>query len=173
MKTHNGMRPQDIVVLCKIISFKDRPDWRQKDIANELNLSQSEVTESLERSRVAGLIDPSKRKLNKSVLLDFLVHGLPYVFPAEPGKVCRGIPTAHSAYPLNKKIVSEKDIYVWSCEEGDIRGQSINPLYPSVPYAAQKDPSLYALLALIDAIRVGRAREQKLAIQELKSRLKG
>jgi len=45
------------------------------------------------------------------------------------------------------------------------------PLYPSVPEAANKDEKLYELLALADALRVGRAREKELAIVELKKRL--
>jgi len=35
-----------------------------------------------------------------------------------------------------------------------------------------KDPSLHELLALVDALRVGRAREKELALKELKKRLK-
>ena len=45
------------------------------------------------------------------------------------------------------------------------------PLYPSVPEAALKDEKLHELLALVDALRVGRAREKELAIRELKKRL--
>ncbi|MGA7802557.1 MAG: nucleotidyltransferase domain-containing protein, partial [Gammaproteobacteria bacterium] len=37
--------------------------------------------------------------------------------------------------------------------------------------AAKRDPALYALLALVDAIRGGRARERALAMKELKQRL--
>lgn len=173
MKAHSGMRPQDIVVLCKLLSLKDSPEWRHIDLARELGLSQSEITESLERSRIAGLVDPSKRKPIKTTLLDFLLHGLKYVFPTEPGKICRGIPTAHSAKPLKGKIVSGEDVYVWPSEDGNVRGQEIKPLFKSVPYAVQKDQTLYELLALIDAIRVGKTREQKLAMEELKTRLKG
>ena len=43
------------------------------------------------------------------------------------------------------------------------------PLYNSVPEASLKDEKLHELLALIDALRVGRARER--AIVELKKRL--
>ena len=41
------------------------------------------------------------------------------------------------------------------------RGQSIEPLYPSVPETVLKDEKLYELLAITDAIRVGRTREKK------------
>ena len=35
MKKHNGMRPQDIVVLLKIISIRD-DKWRNIDVANAI-----------------------------------------------------------------------------------------------------------------------------------------
>jgi len=62
---------------------------------------------------------------------------------------------------------------VWPYAEGAIRGEEFEPLYPSVPFAAQRDPKLYELLALVDAIRDGRARERSLAAKELESRLIG
>jgi hypothetical protein len=41
-----------------------------------------------------------------------------------------------------------------------------------VPHAALRDPALYELLALVDAIRDGRARERNLAERDLVRRLK-
>ena len=55
--------------------------------------------------------------------------------------------------------------------EGAIRGYALAPLYPTVPQAAAKDVRLYESLALLDAIRDGRARERNLATKELESRL--
>ena len=96
------------------------------------------------------------------------------MFPAVPGSVVRGIPTAHSAPPLNLTIVaSTTDNYVWANSKGSLRGQAIVPLYKTVPKIALEDQALYELLALVDAIRVGKAREVKLAIEELEQRLKG
>lgn len=60
---------------------------------------------------------------------------------------------------------------VWPHPEGEVRGYEFSPLYKSVPSAALKDKELYALLAIIDAIRDGRARERELAIKELLKRL--
>jgi len=48
----------------------------------------------------------------------------------------------------------------------------LEPLYKNVPYAALRDPALYELLALVDAIRDGRARERNLAERDLVRRLK-
>jgi hypothetical protein len=40
-----------------------------------------------------------------------------------------------------------------------------------VPGAARRDPALYDLLALVDALRFGRARERSLAEKEIAHRL--
>lgn len=48
----------------------------------------------------------------------------------------------------------------------------LEPLYKSVPQAALRDPILYQFLALVDAIRDGRARERKIAERELVYRLR-
>jgi hypothetical protein len=82
----------------------------------------------------------------------------------------RGIATAHSAAPLNAIIISEEH-YVWPSGRGNLRGQTILPLYPSVVEAVKNDEKLYELLALVDTLRVGRAREKEIAVQELKKRL--
>ena len=106
----------------------------------------------------------------KSALLDFLIHGLKYVYPQKPGALVRGINTAHSALPLSNEINSEQN-YVWPYVEGNSRGFAIEPLHPNVPKACLKDQKLYELLALLDAIRIGNTREQNLAITELNTRI--
>jgi len=169
MKKHNGMRPQDIVILLKIISGKN-DGWRNIDIANSLMISPSEVTEALNRCKIAGLIDSKKRIINANSLKEFLIYGLKYVFPVEPGGLVRGIATAHSAYPINQQI-SSNETYVWPYAKGDQRGQAIEPLYKTIPVIVQQDNLLYELLVIIDTFRVGRVRETKIAIDELEKRL--
>jgi predicted transcriptional regulator len=169
MKKHSGMRPHDIVVLLKIAAKKDAP-WFMKDLSIELGISASEVSESLNRSAIAGLISKDKKRLMKLSILAFLEHGLRYVYPERPGSKVRGIPTAHSAPPLASEIVSNEP-YVWPHGEGTVRGESIEPLHSKLPEACLKDPLLYEYMALCDSLRVGRAREKNLAIEELKKRL--
>lgn len=77
------------------------------------------------------------------------------------------MPTAHSASPLKELIQSEEQ-FVWPYGKGKVRGQAIMPLYASAPEAALKDDKLHQLLALVDALRVRRAREKALAVIELK-----
>jgi len=169
MKKHNGMRPQDIVILLKIASF-GKKQWLFKDLAFELNISQSEVSESLNRNMIAGLVSGDKKKLIKGALKEFISYGLKYVFPQKPGPLVRGMATAVSAPPLNTYFQSQ-EVYVWPWPYGDIRGQSIEPLHRSVPDACLKDKKLYEMLSLVDAIRMGRKREQQLAVKELNKRI--
>lgn len=169
MKQHSGMRPQDIVILLKIAAKGDQK-WFMKDLSQELIISASEISESINRSVIAGLIGANKKRLMRLAILDFLEHGLRYVYPQRPGPLVRGLPTAHSAPPLGNEIVSNEP-YVWPYAQGTVRGQAIDPLYPKVPEASVRDPLFYELMALCDSLRVGRAREKKLAIQLLKERI--
>lgn len=164
------MRPQDIVVLLKIIALKDL-EWRYADLAYSLKISASEITEALNRCKIAGLINTKKRKVHLNSFKEFLIYGLKYVFPVEPGATVRGIPTAHSAYPINEYISAGKDVYVWPYSLGNVRGQAIEPLYKTIPAIIHKDNLFYELLVIIDTIRVGRVREIKIAIEELEKRL--
>ena len=170
MNEHKGMRPQDVAVLLKIVALGSTP-WLARDLASALRLSPAEVSNSLKRSAMAGLLDPTRRKVASRDLLDFLQHGLPYVFPARPGGSVRGVPTAHSAAPLASKFLSDEP-YVWPSAKGKAKGQAIQPLYPGAVDAALDDATLYQLLALSDALRVGRTRERAEAAKELAKRLK-
>ncbi len=165
----NTMRPHDIVVLLKII-IKNKEPWLQKPMADELIISQSEFSKSLSRSQYAGLLDNTGRNVRRLALMDFLEKGIAYAFPQRAGFIVRGIPTSHSASPLKEQINSDES-YVWPSASGTIKGQAITPLYKSAPDAVQHDPKLHEMLSLVDAVRVGSAREKKLAISELKARI--
>ena len=169
MKKHSGMRPHDIAVLLKIAS-KRQEQWYMKDLAYELGISASEISESINRSIIAGLISSDKKTLKKLSLLDFLKSGLKYVYPQQPGSMVRGIGTAHSASPLDNEIMSEEH-FVWPFGKGNIRGQAIEPLHPNTPEACLKDKEYYALMALTDAIRIGKVREQNIAFEMIKERI--
>lgn len=169
MKKQSGMRPQDVVILLKIITMKDQ-EWFGKDLAFSLGISAGEVSESLNRSVKAGLLSSNKKRVMRKSLLEFLEYGLQYVFPQSPGAIVRGIPTAYSAFPLSYVIQSE-NMLVWPDAKGNVRGEAIEPLHPGVPEACLKDSVLYELLSLTDALRIGRAREKQIAIEEIKKRV--
>lgn len=164
MEVGHQLKPQDILVLLKILTTYKAKPWRYSELAKELHMSQSEVHSAIKRAEQAKLFDPLTRRPIRGHLIDYIVSGIRYAYPALPGKEVVGTPTAHSAPPLNQAIISEKrDIYVWPVRTGKSRGYSIQPLYRSVPVACAKDEDLYRLFTLIDALRVGRTREVDLS----------
>ena len=165
------LKAQDIIVLLKL-AHRRAGSWRQIDIARDLGLSQAEVHNALRRSAESGLYLPKQQQVSRQALLELLVHGVRYVFPAKLGATSRGMPTAWAAAPLAKMIRSSKDDKpVWPTAAGKARGPAVEPLYESVPDAAGRDPKLYELLVLVDAIRIGGAREREIAASELTDRL--
>lgn len=166
------LKPQDIVVLLKLAG--QQPGWTFKRIAAELDTSPSAVHRSLDRAQQAGLYDSRRRAIKRAALLEFLVHGARYVFPAVRQGEARGIPTAWAAAPLAGRLSSsQENVPVWPHALGKVRGIALKPLHPAVPEAARRDEQLGELLALFDAIRIGSARERGLAVKELEQRLGG
>ncbi len=162
----------DIVILLKLSTLDRRPPYL--DLARDLHLYPSEVYLSLKRAAESQLLHRQKRhdRLNRSALLEFLLHGIRYAFPAQKGAMTRGIPTSYAAPPLDEQISAGADPSpVWPYAEGSVRGYSFTPLHKNVPKAALEDRKLYELLALVDAVRDGRARERDLAGGELERRL--
>jgi len=168
-----NLKPQDVLVLLKLIAIGER-DWSYNRLALELGMSPSEVHSAIKRSLAAGLsvqhddvIQPNLRNL-----IEFLVHGIRYVFVPDLGQMSRGMRTAYAGSPLDKIIVSDAEPPpVWPHPEGEDRGISFSPLYKSAPDAARQDQKLYELLVLVDAIRGGRARERDIAVKELNKRI--
>ncbi len=163
------LRPQDLVVLIKLL-IEEAGSWNQISLAKSLFISQSEISESLKRSAYARLLQNKGKEVARQPFMDLLQYGVPYIFPQQPGAQARGIPTAHSAEPL-VNLISSTENYVWPYAKGHMRGHSILPFYPSVIQAVEMDPQLYEYLALIDAIRVGRARERNLALELLTNKI--
>ena len=164
-----NLKPQDVVVALKLCAYPGiRPPI--SIVANDLSLSPSEVHGAIRRLRESRLLHGPglKDRPNVSALEEFLIHGLKYAFPAEHGEVTRGIPTSYAAEPLKSEIAISNNLPpVWPWPEGDTRGVGLEPLYRKVPRAALRDSELYQLLALVDAIRDGRARERKIAEEDL------
>jgi len=161
MRKHNGIRPHDLVILLQIALNKNEY-VQMKDMANKLFISPSEISTSLQRSVYSGLVADDRHSIIRESLLKFIIYGLPYTFPTKPGTPAMGIPTGHSAYPLSN-FFNDSEIYVWPYENGEIRGLSIEPYYTNQPKAVKFNNELHAVLALTDAIRLGRKREKNMA----------
>lgn len=163
------MQGQDIALLLKL-AIQNESKILSKDLAESLYLSPSEVSKSLKRSVESGMIHISNgdKRVNRSALIEFLSHGLKYVFPPAKGSLVRGVPTSVSAEPLKSHFQDNSDPpEVWPYVEGKVRGASLLPLYKGAPKAALRDLKFYSVLALCDAIRSGRTRERNLAIELL------
>jgi DNA-binding Lrp family transcriptional regulator len=163
-------KPQDIVVALTVcLSSVKRP---YADMAKLLGMSASEVHAGVRRLIEARLLDPETNQIRREVFCNFLIHGVPYAFPTKLGEVTRGIPTAWAAPVLASRISSNQLPPVWPHPEGQAQGTAVRPLYTSVPGAAERDPELYDLLALVDTLRLGRARERAMAEKEILRRIK-
>jgi len=166
-----NLKPQDIIILLKLIALGE-DQWSYASLAGDLFMSTSEVHAGIKRAVAARLMDSQRGRPLKQSLEEFLIHGVKYAFAPDHGGLTRGVPTGYAAPPLNDLISQPTESPpVWPDPEGDTRGYEFSPLYKSVPKAALKDKKLYELLAIIDAIRDGRAREREIAVKELKMRL--
>ena len=166
------LKPQDILIPLKLLSDPATPQTTAA-LAQSLELSVGETHNSLKRGVAAGLLhfDTQYAPVRRS-LEEFLLYGLKYVFVAERGELTRGIPTAHAATPLKDLIVDNGEpVPVWADKNGTVRGYSLSPIYKNVPRIARKDANMYEWLALIDALRIGQARERRLAQDIIKQRL--
>ena len=169
-----SLHPQDVVVLAKLLLYA-RPRPSLVRMAIDLFLSASQVHAALIRLATSRLVfnDARDSRPNHRAAEEFLVHGVKYTFPAIRGAVTRGMLTSYAAPPLNRQISGGTDLPpVWPLASGLHRGVSLSPLHKMVPLAARADPGLYELLALIDALRDGRARERNLAEQEIIERVR-
>jgi hypothetical protein len=180
------LHPQDVVIMLKILAHRGKR-WTYAELGKDLLMSTSQVFRSVDRAEAARLLMsapslPAPEASEKSPqtwmlphngnLKEFLIHGVKYSFPVERGGPTRGTPTAEAAPPLNQIIAQDFPFPpVWPNPEGLFRGIAFSPLYKTVPQAAIRDSKLYELLALLDAIREGRAREREIAIRELTARI--
>lgn len=176
------MKSQDIFILLKLASLQaqeneklsavDMTLYTARGLAEELGVGKTEINNSINRSISVGLIKRDRKtnhpRTNIKALREFIVYGLKYVFPARPSEITRGIPTAFAAPVLEGQLMTAGEmIYVWPDAKGKNKGQSVTPLFNSVPYAVKRDSRLYAYLALVDAIRLGSPREAQFAEQLL------
>ena len=66
---------------------------------------------------------------------------------------------------------SGAEVPVWPYVLGKVLGYSFEPLYKHAPEAVLADPAFYELLSLIAALRYGRVRERRIALEMMSKRL--
>ena len=169
MRNLVGLKPQDLLLMMKLLS---EPGLSQMDLARKLQLSQAEVSHGLKRLKGSHLLNV-EGKVIKEAALELLVHAVKYFYPAQLGAPSLGIPTAHANPDFKYVKNNEGESYVWPFAEGKVKGISLTPIYPSLPYACSEDKVLYRMASLVEMIRAGRARERKIAEDELHKLIKG
>jgi hypothetical protein len=100
------------------------------------------------------------------------LQGVPFLFPARLGELTRGVPTAwcepSAQGELHLFVRSADQRVVWPDANGDDEGRALEPLAPWVPSLAQQDPGFARRMALLEILRVGRARERNWATATLR-----
>ena len=142
-----------------------------EQLGEKLGMSASEVHAAVRRGTEAGLVRSESKKVISEAFLDYLIHGVRYAFPAVSGRLARGMPTGFAAPCLAGEFAETEFPAVWEHAEGTVRGQSVEPLHPSAPAASARDENFYRVLALVDALRGGRARERSAAATRLRKLL--
>lgn len=166
------LKPQDILILLKMVALGAEP-WSYSQLAYELGMSASEVHAGVKRAVQVGLMQVRAGwgSPEPEALAEFLVHGVRYAFAPDIGGVVQGLPTAWWAPPLKDCVAAaDEPPCVWPEEDGPVRGVAFSPLYRSAPAAARRDPRLYELLVLVDALRQPHA-DRAVAIDALRERM--
>ncbi|MDQ7956261.1 MAG: MarR family transcriptional regulator [Pseudomonadota bacterium] len=168
------LKPQDLLVLLKVAAHPPQR-WTYASLGGALSMSASEAHACVRRAVASGLaVAPARGEWSpvRPNLLEFVLHGVRYVWPATLGPAKRGVLTSYGAEPLVGKITAAPgDTPVWAHPAGGAKGPTLSPLYRTAPHAALADPALHRLLALLDALRAGRARERTLAAQFMQAAL--
>lgn len=165
----------DVLVALKIASNGidnsiDRAAW----LADQLQVPREEVAVSLNvlADRRFFRADGTK-EVNLLRLRNYLLQD-PTPFPLRRAPLSEGLglPTAHSAPILVAAVSDGGTPFVMPLAGATIRGKVVDPIHPRAPFAAERDPKLYALLSLLDALRVGAsnigtARDTELARKKL------
>jgi hypothetical protein len=165
------MLGQDIVVALHLARSRDS-GWTYAGVAANIGITPSQVHAAVQRLKIARLLLPGKRGPNRAALIEFLHHGVAYVFPANVGSPTLGVPTATGLEAIRTELhMMASEILVWPHAGGSMRGGSIVPLHRSVPALAIRDSAMHELLALVDCLRLGRVRERGAAALALEARL--
>lgn len=167
-----ALQPVDVLVVAKIAAHPQAAPSVRK-LGEELGISKSAVAYSLRRLGELSLIEDAggHRRINKIALCECLEHAVRWIAPAKIGDYELGLLTAHASTVLAPKFAGDDDPVVMPLAHGPDRGRAVTPLHPLAPAAAARDAKLHELLALVDAFRVGRARDRQVAAAELRARL--
>lgn len=163
----------DLLVLLKLLSATpSRVPVRE--LATSIgSVSKSAVDVSVRRLKAHALVHEGGegRRINRLAVRDLFENAVHWIAPAVVGGYELGLATAHAASPLSDKFRSDDDPVVMPLAGGPCRGRAVSPLHEAAPAAAARDPKLYELLSIVDALRIGGARDREMAIAEFRRRV--
>lgn len=158
-----SLKPQDIVVLARIILFENRGEnWRYKDIGNLTGISEAEVCRSIFRLEICNLFNKKNRRANVEGFIEFIEHGIQYSFPALLGNISFGVKAAYdiSTGETVKDIKCEE--LVWATEQkSGKRGEKLIPLFHTLSQISRHDDEFIRILVLIDNLRYLKKNKEK------------
>ena len=157
LPSNHALRPLDVGVM---LATYHNPGSTYGALAEHLGLSKSSAHAAiarLVRSGLASRIGREGVRVAPGPMKDFLQYGVPYAFPAETVPRARGIPTGFSAPSLQSEGPVNAPALVWPSRLGNSAGVGVHPLVPAAPDISFRDPRLYRLLAIVDALRLGDA----------------
>ncbi len=152
------------------------PLYTARALEDQTGISKTQIALALKRCVEIGLARHDRLyevpRVNTKLLFNFIIHGVPFVFHTRYGELTRGIATSFAAPVLEGSLFSSGEhVPVWPNARGKTMGLTVEPLFKTAVLAARRDPEMYALLALVDAIRLGQPRERNLAIEALRERM--
>ncbi|MCB9550802.1 MAG: winged helix-turn-helix domain-containing protein [Myxococcales bacterium] len=164
------LKPFDIVLLVALIGLDEKARVTFADIAGELGSNQPTVHRATGRLTTAGLLHrhrhgslgPHDYSVDHRAMFEVLTYAVRYFMPVQLLAPARGLATAHAGPDL-KDAIRASSPYVWPYLDGVEVDPSVDPLDPCVPHVAARHATFYRIMSLVEACRVGRIRERKLA----------
>ena len=162
------LKSQDLLIALHIALAGEQ--IRYKEIAHSLHISPSTAHRAVGRAKRAKLLNDAGQPLRQNIA-EFTIHGARFSFYGQSTGLGRGILTGAAAPVLRDKLTSTKTPLVWPATFGKSRGESLEPLFPTVPEIVADLPKLHVVLAALDLLRVGSARERSVAAETIRNML--
>jgi hypothetical protein len=149
-----------------------------RELGREIGISQTEVGRSIKRLKAAKLLSATSAMdipflINIRGLEEWTSVAMQYANKPIPKSIGMGLPTAWSNPLLASQMVARDIPHVWdglsnlAAESSNspqaVQGEIISGLYKGVSLAAAKSIEMYKLLSILDAFRIAKPRELKIA----------
>ena len=151
MRQNRQIKPQDVVILGKLISEKVWPS--QKEIGESLKISQAEISHALKTLDHVGLINLTTKTINKLAVTEFITHALKFLYRIEKKGTGRGILIGPSSSTFKGKVQSDEYNYIWPDPSGDSKGIVITPLITELSSSVMENEIMYKFLNIVEIFR--------------------